>query len=96
MTQEIETGAEILGVFLTEKFLVIEEEGYYLSLYEGRKMESFEKEYQWRARIQLNREQKVQTVEIKEKSLAVRFEQTTDLYDFSAKRWAKERNERIM
>ena len=45
LTQEIKTDAKIRGVFLTGEFLVIEEEGYYLNLYEGRKMESLETEY---------------------------------------------------
>ena len=59
-------------------------------------MESLETEYSWRERIQLKREQKVEAVEAKEKSLAVRFEHTADLYDFSAKTWTNQGNERIM
>ena len=74
LTQEIEAGTKILGVFSTGEFLVIEEEGYYLTLYErDRKVEVLKREYEWKARIQLNREQKVEAVEVNEHSLAVRF-----------------------
>ena len=77
--------------------MIIEQEGFYLTLYKrARKVESVGKEYQWRGRIELNREQKVEAVEVKENSLAVRFKQTTDLYDFSLKTWKNERNERMM
>lgn len=77
---------------MSEEFLVIEEEGYYLSLYEGsRKVESLERKYEWMGRVQLNREEKVEAVEVKQNSLAVRFGQITDLYDFPSKAWTKER-----
>ena len=46
LTQQIKTGTEILEVFLSGKFLIIEEESNYLTLYEGNmKMESSEIEY---------------------------------------------------
>jgi hypothetical protein len=42
---------------MTGEFFIIEQEGYYLTLYEGyRKMNSIEKEYEWKAMVKVSRE----------------------------------------
>ena len=59
-------------------------------------MDSLEKEYEWVGRVQLNREEKIEAVEVKGKSLIARFQQATDSYDFSTQTWRNEKNERKM